>query len=141
MVHVLALYGRGTTPGWYLNILFPWAVPAVGCGVTSLLKKVRNSVLICNVVFIFLGIFQIISIYFLITLYSGCTTKGYNKIFEFQSQFFCLDNLSQIYARMDLLGFPMLGLTCFALGFSILFILYFKTLGKLNDANRYRTLL
>jgi hypothetical protein len=132
MIHVLALYGRGTTPGWYLNILFPWAVPAVGFGIISLLKKDRIRTSISNGAYIFLGVFQIIAIYFLVTLYSGCSYKGYSKLFEFQSQYVCLDNLGLIYERMNLIGFPILGMSCLAIGFSLLFFLYFKTMAKIK---------
>lgn len=124
MLHVLALHGRGTTPGWYLNILFPWAVPAVGVGVTHLIGKYRSGLHIFSAVYIFLTIFQVTSIYFLLTLYTGCSSKGYDKLFEFQNRYFCLDSIGQTYERMDILGFPLLGLTCFLFGFSILFLLF-----------------
>ena len=141
MMHVLALYGRATTPGWYLNILFPWAIPAIIFTIDPILRNFHYSKFLFKIIYIFLIIFQTISIYFLSTLYSGCSGKGANKIFEFPNNYLCLDNLSQTYERMNLLGFPLLGLASFIIGFSTLFILYLKTLSESYDVKRNCSLL
>jgi len=124
MLNAIALYGRATTPGWYMNILLPWAISVTGIGWKYLLDFIGGmKIVIIGISYLFF--FQIVSIYFLITMYSGCSIKGPYKTFEFTSKYYCLNSISNIYENISLIsiGFPFLPIALFAIGFGLLAIL------------------
>lgn len=132
MFNAVALWGRGTTPGWYLNILFPWAVPAIGVAVQSLHRSTKFGCSILKLFFYLMLLFQLYAVYNLFSVYSGCAVKGNNKQAFFDQGYLCLDNFFQYLSNMKMLalGFPFLQLLLYSVGFSLLWILFNKRFSR-----------
>ena len=116
--HTLVTMALGVavaSPGWYLHILMPWMAIAIGVGFFDILKSKMGKLL--GILMLSYGIFyQLVGLWFSITLFAGCSTKGANKYFQFDSSFFCINQIDAISNNLQVLGFPRLAAFSFILG-------------------------
>jgi hypothetical protein len=111
----MAVGGVATSGGWYLHTIMPWVAIAMGYGFKELLKK-RNGDLYAPFIIAYCIFYQIIAIWFSVTLYSGCSTKGADKYFQFNSTLLCLDQIPEIFVNLQILAFPTLAFFSFIFG-------------------------
>jgi hypothetical protein len=68
---------------------------------------------------VFTFVYQLISTWSLVSLYSACAIKSPNKLFDFQCDRFCLSDLSEMIERLSIIAFPLLFLMTFAAGYVV----------------------
>ena len=111
----LATDGMGHTLGLYLHILKPCVAPAVGVGVTAIMKKPRaRRVMIAALIYAFL--FQLAAVWSQFSLFTGCATKPDDEYYAFPSSSFCLDQAATLVDRMGVIGWPTLAAVGFGGG-------------------------
>jgi hypothetical protein len=111
----IAATGNGVTPGWYLHILIPWAAPAIGMGISSILQH-RREYQYLVILILYAVLYQAMAVWAHLALYTGCAIKGDDKLFVFSGHSFCLDQTSLIMDRISVLGYPGLAVIGFAGG-------------------------
>ncbi|MEJ2393824.1 MAG: glycosyltransferase family 39 protein [Candidatus Thiodiazotropha sp.] len=115
----MAIGGVPTSPGWYLHILMPWVAPALGVSLLRFIVKrgaARNlTIMLLALTFVY----QLISTWSLISLYSACAIKSPTKNFFFQSDWYCLSDLSVMVERLSVIASPFLFLITFLVGYAI----------------------
>jgi len=123
--HVLvgiAAYGNGNTPGWYFHILMPWAAPALGIGLSTIMRHAKMRMLARGLL-LYAVVFQLAAIWAQVALFTGCASKGVNKQYVFTGHAFCLDQVPQLYDRLSVLARPNLALAGFGVGFLCMLLL------------------
>jgi hypothetical protein len=108
----LALDGKGHTPGWYLHILMPFIAPAVGVGVCPLLQKSCTRIVVGGLL-MYAFLFQVVALWAQFALFTGCATKGEDTYYVFPTHAYCLDRVSLLTNRLDVLGWPVLAVIGF----------------------------
>jgi hypothetical protein len=112
---VVANGGEGGTAGWYLHILMPWAAPALGLGIESLLEHPWQRIIFVALI-IYAVLFQAMALWAQIALFTGCAAKGEQKYYTFSGHLFCLDQSTTIFQRLAVVGWPSLAGASFAGG-------------------------
>ena len=69
----------------------------------------------------------------LVTLYTGCSVKADDKMFLFPNHLFCIDQMSLIVDRLNVLGYGSFGLTMFIYGFILV-----NTFSGINFKSEYK---
>lgn len=118
--HVFVAMALGqvpTSPGWYLHTIMPWVAPVIGAGLYRLVKTGRMAKTLLAVLFICTFLYQMVSTWCLITLYSACSIKAADKSFVFLKGYYCVSGIDQIFDRLSVIGTPTLFLACFAGGY------------------------
>lgn len=118
----IALGGVATSPGWYLHVLFPWIACALGLSIETIFNCKRYLRLF-YVQIIYAALFHIFALWFLLSLYSGCSIKGDNKHFQFDNSYYCLDQFFTVLSRANLLNHSYFGLFLIFIGFFIYAVL------------------
>jgi hypothetical protein len=116
--HVLigiALYNLGAAGGWYLHILMPWAAPALGIGVASIVGHLRGRRLLAALLTYAIA-FHAFALWAQLSLFTGCATKSVDKHYAFSGGAFCFDQTSLIVDRLAVLGYPVLATAGFGVG-------------------------
>jgi MFS family permease len=111
MYHILiglALVGIGATAGWYLHILMPLVAPAIGLGTYSIWKKQQVRYGLIGLL-AYAILFQGMALWAQFSLFTGCATKGANKLYAFSGHSFCLAQAPTLVHRIAILGWPVLG--------------------------------
>jgi hypothetical protein len=129
VIIMLALNGYGASGGHYFHILFPWIIPALSLGLLYIYKSKKQRIFVKPLI-IFSALFQIIALWFHMTLFSGCASKGENKSFIFQGNLFCLDSSTEVLNNLSILNYSYFGLISFLLGFMMLGYLIVIELNK-----------
>jgi hypothetical protein len=125
----MALSGLGTSGGWYLHILMPWLAPMFGFGLYRLARlRYGKIALLC--VTVFLLAFQVVAIWFQSALFAACAVKGDDKYFDFLGNYFCLDQISHIVARLHIITEPFLAVIFFGLGFTLFVLLIISSVKR-----------
>lgn len=111
----IALENIQVTPTWYIHILLPPLAWAFAQGLAALETEgtgfgVWKALFIGNV-----SIF-IITSWCLMTLFSGCSVRDDFHQYAFPNTWFCLDRIPLVMERLEVLGWPWMSVTCFALG-------------------------
>ena len=101
--------GNANTPGWYLHILLPFLAPAIGLAAVDILKYSRYKVIFFGLITYSLFFYLIVN-WFQISLFSGCSAKGVDKSYLFNSNSLCFDHAVQIYKHLQLLAYPNLAI-------------------------------
>ena len=125
--------GNANTPGWYLHILLPFLAPAIGLTVVDIIKYSRYKQVFSALVAYSL-FFYLIANWFQISLFSGCSVKGEDKSYLFDSNALCFDHVTKIYEHLKLLAYPDLAVISFlgaALFSYLLFVQIKKHIGNL----------
>lgn len=115
----MAIGGVPTSPGWYLHTIMPWVAPALGVGVHRLFLKGRIARVLTISLLVVTFVYQLISTWSLVSLYSACAIKSPTKHFYFQSDWFCLSDLSGMFDRLTVIASPLLFLMTFAAGYAV----------------------
>ncbi|OGT25420.1 MAG: hypothetical protein A3I77_03750 [Gammaproteobacteria bacterium RIFCSPLOWO2_02_FULL_42_14] len=123
----IALSGNGDTPGWYLHILLPWTAPMIGVGFSYLWSQIKKRwviiFLLCYSI-----LFFVISFWFQLTLFAGCSTKGGDKYYHFTAPYYCLGKFVLIVHNLSILTWSAIALPCFIVGVLLLLFLLKVTL-------------
>jgi len=133
-VTYIALYGLGSTGGWYLHILMPWAAPAVGLGIASIAAHQRVRPLLAALL-AYAFAFHMFALWAQLALFTGCATKGNDKYYVFSGSVLCFDRAPLIMDRLAVLGYPALAISGFALGLACLGWLLVQVRRGLADAS------
>ena len=113
--------GSANVPGWYLHILYPFLAPMLGLALKSWsIKKIQY--LIIYSLFII-----IITSWFQITLFAGCSIKGVDKLYFFLSDYYCLNELYKIFEKINLISLPINGLASLSVFISLLVFFIYKS--------------
>lgn len=123
IVNIAAGGGNGNTPGWYLHILWPFSAPVLGLLVNQRLLNIRLRVLAvaCSV---YGFLFFIVANWYQVSLFYGCAEKGVDKSYMFSTKYLCLDSTSQIFQRIQILGYPWVALFSSIIAFILILIFY-----------------
>lgn len=97
------LKGHGNTPGWYLHILFPWVVIALGTAAARIRSRFWTWLVGYGVLF-HLGV-----LWAQVSLFAGCAVKGDDKYYHFPNNAFCLDRIGAVFTDIGVLGYPTAG--------------------------------
>lgn len=138
-INSLALYGRGTTPGWYMSILLPWIAPSMGIGISNLIRAIRNGYRLVFICALLSLIFHIVGIFTLIAIFTGMGFKGYNKFVNYSNSFFSINSLEIIIKRLDIISIipSYITIILLVMGLSILFYIFIINLKKNVNENIY----
>lgn len=120
--HVLimvALSGYGASGGHYLHILFPWIIPWLSLGIMQIYKTNKQSFFMIPVI-IYTVVFHLIAFWFHISLFSGCASKGNDKHFIFNGNYYCLDQISTVIHNLAILNYSNLGIVLYIAGIALL---------------------
>ncbi|HEX4583502.1 MAG TPA: hypothetical protein VH183_01650 [Burkholderiaceae bacterium] len=116
--HVLigiALYNLGAAGGWYMHILMPWAAPAIGLAVASILSyRLARPLFVALLAYAFA--FHVFVLWAQLSLFTGCATKGPDKYYAFSGNALCFDQARLIWDRLAVLGYPLVAIAGFGLG-------------------------
>jgi len=105
--NLLVGVGNANIPGWYVHIFIFFLAPIIGLTLETLhIKKITYIVLYCLS-------FILLANWHLISLYSGCAIKNFDKNFAFENKFFCFDRIIQIFERLSYVSFPLLAVISF----------------------------
>jgi 4-amino-4-deoxy-L-arabinose transferase-like glycosyltransferase len=129
----LALFGSGSTPGWYLHILMPWVAPAIGLGICSIWQYKPARYLLVGLLS-YAVLFQMIALWAQFALFTGCATKAADKYYSFPGRTFCLVQTPQLVDRLAVLGWPVLAAIGFGGGIICALWLLAKMLGRQRTA-------
>jgi hypothetical protein len=120
--HVLimvALSGYGASGGHYLHILFPWVIPALSLGLMRIYESNKQiSFMILGI--IYAVIFHLIAFWFHLSLFSGCASKGSDKHFIFNGNYYCIDEISKVIYNLAILNYSNLGIVLYIMGITLL---------------------
>lgn len=133
----IATTGIGASGGWYLHILFPWVAPTFGLAVYQI-YIVKNMQRLSKVLVIYSVLFHVVALWSLMTLYTGCSVKADDKMFLFPNHLFCLDQMSLIVNRLNILGHGSFGLLMFIFGAIIYGFILVHTLSGINFKSKYK---
>jgi hypothetical protein len=133
----IAITGVGASGGWYLHILFPWMALAFGMAVYQI-YIVKNMKRLFMVLVIYSVLFHAVALWSLMTLYTGCSVKADDKMFLFPNHLFCIDQMSLIVDRLNLLGYGSFGLTMFIFGAIIYGFILVRTFNGINFKSKYK---
>ncbi|MEJ2591115.1 MAG: glycosyltransferase family 39 protein [Candidatus Thiodiazotropha sp.] len=115
----MALGGVPTSPGWYLHTILPWVAPALGIGLQRLFLKGRVTRLLTIGLLVITFVYQLISTWSLISLYSACAIKSPTKQVLFQGDWYCLSDLPQMIDRLSVIASPQLFVAAFVVGYAV----------------------
>jgi hypothetical protein len=121
VIIVMAITGRGNTPGWYLHILMPLAAVALGAGAHRLLRRGRARALLIGLLS-YAAFFQLIAFWAQFALFTGCATKGDDKLYVFSGRALCIGDAPLLIDRMDVIGWP--GLIAVGWGGALICVLW-----------------
>lgn len=113
----MATGGVPTSPGWYLHTIMPWIAPALGISFNRFFTKRRITRLTTIALLAVTFVYQLISTWSLISLYSACAIKSPTKHFHFQNSWYCLSDLSAIIDRLAIITSPLTFLVTFIIGY------------------------
>jgi len=132
-INVLALYGRGTTPGWYMCILYPWLIIGYSRAIDQIIMSVSGGKKFIIYIFYYGLIFTLVAITSHCLLFAGIASKSIDKSFDYSMINF--DSLSLIPERMSsLMPFNFYySILFFAFGYFLLCILFNRQMN--NYAN------
>jgi hypothetical protein len=116
--HILVARAVGIPAGsgWYLNILAPPLAVAIGYGMARASRN-RGQRIILRLSLCFTVFFLLAVLWAQMALFSGCAAKDHQKYYEFTGHAFCLNQVDTVAAHLSVLGWPVIGLTCFGIGF------------------------
>ena len=103
----IAINGNAATPGWYLHILMPWMAPALGMGIVNIFQHDKLRLLMA-VLFLYAVLYHLMALWSQFALFTGCASKGIDKYYVFSGHFFCLDQISLLFNRAFVIGYPIL---------------------------------
>jgi len=112
-LQAIAAGGNGNTPGWYQHILMPWVAVALGIGVSAILQR-RFTRGLFIVLTGYAVLFQATAVWSEVALFSGCATKGADKLFDFSTPMYCLDRFPLVIDRLGILAWPGLAVSAFS---------------------------
>jgi len=114
--------GNANVPGWYLHILYPFLAPMLGLTLKSCNIKKIQYIIIYSLLFI------IITSWFQISLFAGCSIKGVDKFYVFLSDYYCLNEFYKIFEKINLISLPINGFASLFvfISFSVFFIYKIK---------------
>jgi len=123
----MLLGGPGASAGWYLHIFFPFICIIIG----SCFRKTKNikTINIQKYLVLIFVFFHIILLWFLLTLYGGCSLKLPNKSFGFDNSF-CMANIDVIINNINVTNYATIGLIFWFMG---IFLLYYLAVKELNN--------
>lgn len=121
----IALLGRSVTPGWLAHILMPWVAPAMGIACSRLMDR-RGTRMVLAAAVLYAGLFQAWAMWNEIALFAGCATKANDKSYSFPDHAYCLDQVSTVLARLDVIAWPRLGLAALTAGAACLLVLVMR---------------
>lgn len=133
----IATTGIGASGGWYLHILFPWMALIFGLALYQI-YIVKNMKRLSMVLVIYSILFHVVAFWSLMTLYTGCSVKADNKMFLFPNHLFCIDQISLIVDRLNVLGYGSFGLTMFIVGAIIYGFILMHTLNRIDFKSKYK---
>ncbi|HEV3059161.1 MAG TPA: hypothetical protein VGY48_12995 [Vicinamibacterales bacterium] len=108
----IAVGGNGNQGGWYLHILMPWVAIAMGGGIWAILRRpVARTMFFCLAAYA--AAFHLMAIWSEAALFSGCATKGDDKLFQFPSAAYCFDQASLVFDQLGVLAWPRIALCGF----------------------------
>jgi hypothetical protein len=113
----IAATGSGATAGWYLHILAPAFAVAFFYGLKRLARHpwtrfALRFLLAYNLAMLFANVWGQLA------MFSGCAGVGRNdKVYVFPNAFFCLDRFATVYQNLGVLGWPLVALIAYGLGF------------------------
>jgi hypothetical protein len=99
---------------------------------------VKNMKRLFMVLAIYSVLFHVVALWSLMTLYTGCSVKGDDKMFLFPNHLFCIDQMSLIVDRLNLLGYGSFGLTMFIFGAIIYGFILVRTFNGINFKSKYK---
>jgi hypothetical protein len=109
----IAIGANGEQGGWYLHILMPWTALALGVGVSAILRRPLARALLLFLT-AYAVVFHAIVLWSEVALFSGCATKGTDKLFHFSTPAYCLDRLPLVVDRLGILGWPGIAVWSFS---------------------------
>lgn len=133
----IATTGIGASGGWYLHILFPWMAPIFGLALYQI-YIVKNMKRLSMALVIYSVLFHVVALWSLMTLYTGCSVKADNKMFLFPNHLFCIDQVSLIVDRLNILGYGSFGLTMFLVGAIIYGFILMHAFNGINFKSKYK---
>ena len=109
----IAAANNGNQGGWYLHILMPWVAIALGSGITGILQRpVARRLFLCLAGYA--AAFHLMALWAEASLFSGCAIKGDDKLFQFPSSAYCVDQTSLVFDRLRLIAWPGIALFGFS---------------------------
>jgi hypothetical protein len=129
-ISCFAVGWSNNTPGWYLHILIPFTAPLVGIGITRIIDEIKSKI------FLFLSLNYLMLFFFYIiwsqiTLFSGYSTKNYDKHYSYECEYLCLHEIKNIYRNIDIIGYGNIAFLALTISAIIYIFLYKNTLEKL----------
>lgn len=115
IVVMLALIGKGGTPGWYLHVLMPWTAPALGLALRAAWGRESLRPLVAAGLG-YAALFHVVVAWSYPALYAGCVADHQGNRFAFIEAMSCLGSASTIVERLSVLAWPNLAIAGFALG-------------------------
>lgn len=131
----IAVTGVGSgTPGWYLHTLIAPLSLLLAGGWKFFQTHLSLSHLVWRSWFIYMVIFGFSTTWLQLTLFTGCSFKTAESRFYSFSNASCFIDISNIYQRLNTLGYPALGLTLVLIGILLSYVSYkgFNSSSKLN---------
>jgi len=86
----------------------------------------KKSKILLAIFFIYAFLFQLIAIWSQLALYAGCASKNIDKYYLFSGDYFCLDQIPLLFDHLAILGWPIVTIIGFGIGFILFFILFIK---------------
>jgi hypothetical protein len=116
----IAVGGSGNQGGWYLHILTPWVAVALGGGIGGILQR-STARRIFGALAGYAAVFHLMALWAEASLFSGCAVKGPDKLFQFSSSAYCLDQASLVFEKLRVIAWPGVALCGFgaALGCAV----------------------
>lgn len=132
--HELVIIAEGIsgTPGWYLNILAPFLALAMGYGVERISRSAARLLLVPALAYTMS--FLLVVLWSQMALFAGCAVKNDDKLYQFPSDWLCLDRVSEVTTHLTVFGWPLLAVLSIGSGFLCLLIGSFA----LAISNRFR---
>ena len=115
--------GLGTTPGWYMHILFPWILYLLSYSTNHLNCLVKKIIFLQFFIVLFT---TLISIWLHLCLFTGFATKNNQKYIEFLVPNFGLNNISEVLSNALILNHTILGLITLIIGYILICCIFYK---------------
>ncbi len=106
----VALKGVDRAPGWYMNIMLPFAGLIYAAGLQTL-RRYRVLHGLCTALIIYGGLFALANMWANIALFTGCAVPDADWDYQFLGLNFCFDNVGLIFDRLSVIAWPQLSLT------------------------------
>jgi hypothetical protein len=83
-------------------------------------------------------LFLLLALWSQMALFAGCAIKNEEKLYHFSGPWFCLDRVSEVIGRLEIVSWPLLAALSFGCGFFCLLIGLFSAVGQVRSSDAGR---